>query len=167
GHLQSNSARPWDFIFNKKDFVKQLEELPTEWKLAFQLERKHRLDLEESWEKALDEKTIKQLEKIVENAAPLGKKEVNFLGFNAQHKDNGELVISLLIRNGNNRDISLQQIPIGVKDATDAEVAKGSFKLDDLVVKGNTSKPWTFIFQKSMVKQDDIDLSSWKAYLIQ
>lgn len=167
GELPQNSARPWDFVYTKADFVKQVDELPKEWKLAFKLESKHRLDLEESWEKALDERTKKQLEKIVEKAAPLKKDEVNFLGFSAQQKDNGDLTVSILIRNGSDKNISIQKVPLGVKDASDEEIARGSFTLNDLTVKANTSKPWTFIFPKSMIKKDNLDLSRWVAYPIQ
>lgn len=167
GQLPPNSARPWDFIYTKADFVKQVDELPKEWKLAFKLEQKHRLDLEESWEKALNEKAKKQLEKIVGQAAPLKKDEVNFLGFSARQKENGDLTISILIRNGSNKNISVQKVPLGIKDASDEEIARGSFTLNDLTVKANTSKPWTFVFPKSMVKTESPDLSRWVAYPIQ
>lgn len=167
GNLPANSARPWDFRFTPADFIEPLEELPTEWKLAFQLKPKHRLDLEESWEEALNDEAKEQLAKIVEQAPALKKDEVNFLGFSAQHKENGDLTVSVLIRNGSNKGISIQKVPLGVKDASDEEVARGSFTLDDLTVQANTSKPWTFIFPKSMVKKEEIDLSRWTAYPIQ
>lgn len=167
GQLPSNSARPWNFIYTKADFVKQVDELPEKWKLAFKLESKHRLDLEKSWEKALNEEAKKRLEKIVERAPTLKKDEVNFLGFNANYKDNGDLSVSVLIRNGSDKNITVQKVPLGVKDATNEEIARGSFTLDDLTVKANTSKPWTFIFPKSLVKKENPDLSRWVAYPIQ
>lgn len=167
GHLPPNSARPWNFMFAKSDFEKDIEEMPEDWQLAFQLKPKHRLELEPSWEEALSEKAKEQLERIVEQAKPLGENEINFLGFNAQRRENGDLVINLLIRNGSNKGITIQNIPIGIKDATGEVVAKGSFKLDDLTINAHTSKPWTFIFPTAMLTKDEIDLSSWSAYLIQ
>ncbi len=46
--------------------------------------------------------------------------------------------------------MKLEQIPLIVEDASDEVIAKGGFKLDNLEVKANTSKPWTFIFPKEL-----------------
>ena len=43
-------------------------------------------------------------------------------------------------------------------------IAKGGFNLDQLEVKANTSKPWTFIFPKELLLKENMDLSKWKAY---
>ncbi|PWA05765.1 accessory Sec system S-layer assembly protein [Pueribacillus theae] len=167
GTIPTNSARPWNFEFSERDFVEEMDELPTEWKLAFELKTEHRLDLEPSWEKALDAKAREALEKIVENAPELKENEVNFLGVKADLQENGNLIVTVLIRNGYNRGITLEQVPLGIRDASNEEVARGSFKLNDFTVKANTSKPWTFIFPKEMVKKENLDLSRWTAYPIQ
>ncbi|WP_085991041.1 accessory Sec system S-layer assembly protein [Oceanobacillus senegalensis] len=167
GTIPANSARPWKFIFNKDDLLKDVEEIPSEWSLAFELKKKHQLDLEESWEKSIADETKSNLEKIVQHAKPLKPGEVNFMGVQAKQHDNGELAVTILIRNGSEKNITLQQIPLGIKDASEEEIARGGFKLDNFTVKANTSKPWTFIFPASMIKKEDIDLSKWQVYPIQ
>ncbi|WP_067730225.1 accessory Sec system S-layer assembly protein [Oceanobacillus damuensis] len=168
GDIPSNNARPWRFMFNENDLIAKGTEIDTaSWSLAFEIKKKHRLDLEESWEKSIAEKTKASLEEIVANAAPLKSGEVNFMGIQAEHKDNGELSVTILIRNGSDKDISLQQIPLGFKDASGEQIAKGGFKLKEFKVKANTSKPWTFVFPSENVKKENIDLSTWQVYPIQ
>ncbi|WP_047985157.1 accessory Sec system S-layer assembly protein [Ornithinibacillus californiensis] len=167
GSIPSKSARPWKFTFNKSDLVKDIDSPPSDWTLAFELKPKHQLDLEESWEKSIAEEAKTALAQIVNNAPPLKPGEVNFMGVNAKRNDNGDLAVTLLIRNGSDKNVTFQQIPLGVKDASGNEIVQGSFKVDNLIIKSNTSKPWTFIFPKSMLKEDIINLSSWQAYPIQ
>lgn len=167
GTLPTNSARPWEFVFQQDDFLRDVNEPINNWSLAFELKQPHRLDLAESWEKSIANETLEALERIVQDAPELKPDEVNFMGIQARKDDEGQLAVTLLIRNGSDKNINLEQIPLGVRDASNEEVARGSFKLDDFEVKANTSKPWTFIFPKSMVKKEDIDFSKWAAYVIQ
>ncbi len=167
GEIPAKSSRPWNFYFTKNNLF--TEDLPAEgWKLAFQLEsgipEKHTLDLADSWKKSLASHDKKKLKELVENLEPPKEGEVNFLGLQAQTSSEGELHITLLIRNGSKKDINIEQIPLHVEDAQGDLVAQGGFKLDDFNIKANTSKPWTFIFPKSLVKKATPDFSRWKAY---
>jgi SLAP domain-containing protein len=92
---------------------------------------------------------------------------VNFTGFQVKPQPEGNLAVSLFIRNGNKQHINLEQLPLELLDATDEVVARGSFKLDNLEVKANTSKPWTFIFPSQMVTKENPDLSRWTIKVIQ
>lgn len=166
GEIPAKSSRPWHFLYTKKDLFS--EEVPEEgWKIAFQLKpttRKHQLDLADSWKKSLADTDKQKLEEMVGNLTPPKEGEVNFLGLQAKRPESGELHVTMLIRNGSEKTINLEQLPLIIEDATGDVVAKGGFKLDEFQVKANTSKPWTFIFPKSLVLKDDIDLSRWKAY---
>jgi accessory Sec system S-layer assembly protein len=169
GKLPPKSSRPWPFTFEEKDLLTPIDSIPTTgWTLAFDLSgapKKHELDLADSWEKSLAETDKKKLEKMVASMQPPKPGEVNFLGLQANVK-NDDLHVTMLIRNGSEKNLNLQQIPLVVEDATDSIVAKGGFNLEKFEVKANTSKPWTFIFPKSLLLKDssDIDLSRWKAY---
>ncbi|MFC7062451.1 accessory Sec system S-layer assembly protein [Halobacillus seohaensis] len=171
GSIPPLSSRPWVFIFEKEDMLGSNEAIPAnDWKLAFELkktQKKHALDLAESWEKSLASKDLYKLEEYVENINPPKPGEVNFLGLKAQQVENGNLHVTLLIRNGSDKNVTLENLPLRVEDATEQVVAQGSFKLDNFQIKSNTSKPWSFIFPESMINSNEIDLSTWKAYPIQ
>jgi accessory Sec system S-layer assembly protein len=162
GDIPAKSSRPWQFVFPLKE-VKQSEIPLTGWKLAFELKAPHKLDLDKSWEQSMAGEEISKLEKLVSTLQAPKPGEVNFMGLKAAI-DNGSLHITMLIRNGSKKDIHLQQLPLVVEDASGNMIAQGGFQLEDFKVKANTSKPWTFIFPETLLKNKAPDLSKWKAY---
>jgi accessory Sec system S-layer assembly protein len=166
GEIPEKSSVPWLFEFTSNDLAVE-DELPkTGWKLAFELktQKKHSLDLEESWANSLPEQDKARLQQLVDGMAAPKPGEVNFMGLQAKKSDDGNLHVTMLIRNGSDKNIQLQQLPLEVVDASGDVIAKGGFALNDFEVKANTSKPWTFIFPSSLVLKEEIDLSVWKAY---
>ncbi|KGR80117.1 accessory Sec system S-layer assembly protein [Ureibacillus manganicus] len=163
GSIPAESARPWVFTFEKNTI--QASELPEEgWKIAFNLVslRGHQLDLDETWKNKLSEEQINQLEKIIKDLPSLGKTEVNFTGFQIKLLEDKGLAVSILLRNGNEKAINLEQLPLEILDANKKQIAKGYFKLDPvLTVQANSTKPWTFVFPKEMVDAEGADFSSW------
>ena len=160
--IPERSHRPWVFAFGKA--TQKVTELPEEgWKIAFNVQSlvPHQLDLAPTWEEALSADKKEALTKVVASLPKLKEREVNFSGFQAKPQEDGSLAISLFIRNGHSQHITLEQLPLEVLDASGELVARGSFTLDSLEVKANTSKPWTFIFPKEMVLKQDIDFSKW------
>ncbi|MFC2947732.1 accessory Sec system S-layer assembly protein [Virgibacillus sediminis] len=167
GSIPPKAARPWKFIFTREEMTAGMEIPSHGWSLAFEVKKKHQLDLEASWEKSIADDTKKNLQKIVENAAPLKPGEMNFMGLEAKRNENADLVVTILLRNGTSKNITLEQVPLGVQDADGEEIAKGSFKVNSLTIKANTSKPWSFVFPASMIQKEQPNLSSWKVYPIQ
>jgi len=169
GELPAESSVPWVFIFEDRNV--RVKEIPqTDWKLAFELQKPkapHALDLEESWEKSLADTDKEKLAQLVKTIQPPKPGEVNFMGIQSRLDDDGALHVTLLIRNGSEKNVNLEQLPLNVEDASGDIIAKGGFKFEKLEIKANTSKPWTFIFPKELVLKEDIDLSKWKAYVPQ
>jgi len=82
--------------------------------------------------------------------------------------NNGSLKVSIFIRNGHNKAINLEQLPLEIIDARGKQIAKGSFKMDPiLTVQPNSTKPWTFIFPTELVNPKGADLSRWTARVTQ
>jgi accessory Sec system S-layer assembly protein len=162
GEIPANSSRPWQFVFPVKDV--KISEIPvTGWKLAFELKASHKLDLDESWEQSMASEEISKLEKLVSTLQAPKQGEVNFMGLKAAI-DNDSLNVTLLIRNGSKKDINLQQLPLVVEDASGTIIAQGGFTFNEFRVRANTSKPWTFIFPETLLKNKEPDLSKWKTY---
>jgi accessory Sec system S-layer assembly protein len=163
GEIPPKSSRPWIFAFRLSELY--LTEIPEKgWKLAFELTSKNRLDLDTSWEERLTDQEKKELAQLVDSLEPPKPGEINFMGYNAEQLENGDLQVSILIRNGGLQDIQFENLPLIVEDASGDVVSKGSFRLENLVIKAETSKPWTFVFPKNLVSKEVLDLSTWKAY---
>ena len=169
GTIPAESARPWVFEFEKSTL--KTNEIPEDgWKIAFNLIslRGHQLELDETWEKQLPAAQKEELAKIVETLPKLGDTEVNFTGLQANLAENGNLNVSIFIRNGHNKAINLEQLPLEIIDATGKQIARGSFKMDPiLTVQPNSTKPWTFIFPAELVDAEGADLSRWTARVTQ
>lgn len=164
GELPPASSRPWNFVFEASSV--KVDELPESgWTLAFQLKPAHQLDLEESWENALPEDEKQKLKELVEKQlTPPGEGEVNFMGLQIQRSSEEHLHVSVLIRNGSEKDVTFQQIPLIVEDASGEVIATGGFQMNEFTVKAYTTKPWTFIFPKELIQKEAMDLSTWKVY---
>lgn len=166
GEIPANSSRPWHFHFHLSDVL--TNEIPSEgWKLAFEIRTPHRLDLDPAWDNALPDEEKEKLVKLVEKLGPPNDGEVNFMGLQAKKNENDGLNVTIFIRNGNNKNIQLHQLPLQVEDAAGEVIAKGGFALEQFEVKANTSKPWTFIFPKELMLVQDPDLSKWKVQIVE
>jgi accessory Sec system S-layer assembly protein len=163
GGLPPKTSRPWQFAFHTSEL--NVDTLPKEgWILAFELAPKHVLDLDSTWEQHLSQEDKDRLASHVDSLEAPKPGEVNLAGITGRVAEDGNMAITLFIRNGNHVDIHIEQLPLFIEDASGEVVAKGVFALQDFYVKANTSKPWTFIFPKEMLLKEDIDLSRWRAY---
>jgi accessory Sec system S-layer assembly protein len=162
GYLPGNSSTPWLFVFGTSDKING--DIPSEgWILAFATAPKHRLDLAESWERILPQEEKDRLASLIDSLEP-PKNDVNLYGLSGKLSEDGNLHITLFIRNGKSIDIQIDQLPLYVEDASGDVAAKGVFKLDDFTVKAYSSKPWTFIFPKEMIIKEGADFSRWRAF---
>lgn len=168
GNIPPRSARPWIFVFDKANITGETPPVEN-WTLAFNVQSMmpHRLDLAPSWDEGLAEEQKKMLEETVANLPKLNPREVNITGFQVKAEEDGSIATSVFIRNGHSKEINIEQLPLELLDANQEVVARGTFKLEDFSVKANTTKPWTFIFPKSLVQKEDADFSRWVAKIVQ
>ncbi|TFD95748.1 accessory Sec system S-layer assembly protein [Jeotgalibacillus sp. R-1-5s-1] len=167
GTLESNTARPWRFFFQKEDVVKAFtpDNSQVNWRIAFEIKQgpsqEHKLDLEKTWADSVSRDQTEKLEILVKGLPELKPGEFNLMGISQQFDSNQNLQVTILLRNGHAKDLTISSLPLAVYDAQNDLVAKGSFKLNNFIVKNNTSKPWTFIFPKDLVQKNQPDLSRW------
>lgn len=164
--IPARSSRPWAFIFPKESFLQQ--EFSREgWTLAFELKTPHRLDLHESWETSLPPEQKEKLQQLFDKITPPKEGEINFMGFQAGLNEQGDLSVSVFVRNGSKKDVRFEKLPLAVKDASGEIIATGGFALEDFQVHANTTRPWTFHFPAALVKKDTPDLSRWSVEVVQ
>ncbi|ARK22421.1 accessory Sec system S-layer assembly protein [Sporosarcina ureae] len=163
GEIPARSARPWVFVFEKKDQL--TEEIPaTNWKLAFNVHSMmpHQLELAPSWEEQLPAEQKEALAEVVNGLPKLKPREVNIAGFQIQSQDDDTIAASVFVRNGHSKQINIEKLPLELIDATGDLVARGTFDLNPpLSVKANSTTPWTFIYPKELIKKDEPDFSRW------
>ena len=167
GELPALSCVPWRFFFEEESLL--TDTIPEEgWTIAFELKSQaaeHQLDLEPNWKEQLSEAQIEHLQQIVADLPELKEDEVNFMGLEAVLKEDASFAVTVFIRNGSSKAISIEQLPLIVEDADGDRVCQGGFALNDFAVQPNTTKPWTFIFPEPLVQKKNPNLSSWKVYV--
>ncbi|MGM7634592.1 accessory Sec system S-layer assembly protein [Bacillus sp. Hm123] len=162
GSLPAQSSRPWTFIFPTETIASSIDLAKENWTLAFDLtSTKHELDLAPSWEEALPEAQKEQLRKVVAELGDPGKNELNFTGLQAKFADDGQFHVTLLMRNGYEKNLKIEQLPLQVLDHQKEVIAEGQFTFEDFEIKANTTKPWTVIFHKELVTKEQPDLTTW------
>jgi accessory Sec system S-layer assembly protein len=166
GEIPPYSARPWSFVFTREHFL-QVDVLLINWKIAFELAQKklvlpQQLELEESWIKALTDEQKQYLIELAKRLPPLQPGEVNVQSVQVRQADDGSLRVLLLIRNGSDKSLSFEKLPLVLYDATGEKVAEGLFELGGLTVNAHTSKPWMFIYPKESIVKEQPDFSRWK-----
>lgn len=171
GAIPPFTARPWTFLFNRENFL-QVDVLLERWKLAFELAAKklvlpQQLELEESWIKALSDEQKEGLIQLAKQLPPLNSGEVNVQSVQLSKSEDGSLRAMLLFRNGSDKSLSFEKLPLVLMDATGEKIAEGLFELGSLTVNANTSKPWLFIFPPESIVKTDPDFSRWKVNIPQ
>ena len=161
GEIPARSARPWVFVFDKKDQL--TEEVPaTNWKLAFNVHSMmpHQLELAPAWEEQLPAEQKEALAEVVSGLPKLKPREVNIAGFQIQSQEDETIAASVFVRNGHSKQINIEKLPLELIDATGELVARGTFDLNPpLSVKANSTTPWTFIYPKELVQKAEPDFS--------
>ncbi|PIC64465.1 accessory Sec system S-layer assembly protein [Sporosarcina sp. P13] len=163
GEIPARSARPWVFVFEKKDQL--ATDIPTEnWKLAFNVQslKPHQLELAPAWEEQLPTKQKEALAEIVSGLPKLKPGEVNIAGFQIQTQQDGNISASVFVRNGHSKQLNIEKLPLELLDAAGELVARGTFDLNPpLSVNANSTMPWTFIYPKELILKEQLDFTQW------
>lgn len=165
GTLPPKTARIFKIEFLKNDILQSQPdfEMLESWSIAFKqsIRGKHHVDFSDLDEEEISEETKNWLNEI-DQKAPLEENELSFMGFSAKQDEESRLLVNLLIRNGTKDSLDIKQLPLKFYDATGDLAAKGTFKIDNVTVLANTSKPLTLVFPVSGILKEELDLSSWK-----
>ncbi|WP_100405489.1 SLAP domain-containing protein [Bacillus solitudinis] len=156
GVLPAFTSRPWTFAFEANDVTQQLESVKG-WSLVFDLsaERKyHQLDPRGDWSKHHSAYTVNLLltAALKVSAPPFGK--IRFHSLNVSKEENGLLLVTILIQNGNEHTLQLEQVPVELKAPDGTTITRSSFELDSLHVPPYTSKLITLLFTADMYDYD-------------
>ena len=65
-----------------------------------------------------------KLQEIIANLDPPEEDEINLRGLNAVVEENGDLNATILIRNGYNKNITLEQLPLHISIALNLPLRK-------------------------------------------
>ncbi len=165
GTLSPKTTKIFKFEFSKNDIIQTKPDygMLKNWSIAFKqnIKSQHYVDFSDLNEDEISDATKDWLNEI-DQKAPLEENELSFMGFSAKQDEENRLFVNLLIRNGTKDNLDIKQLPLKFYDATGDLAAKGTFKIDNVTVLANTSKPIALVFPTSSILKKDLDLSKWK-----
>ncbi|GAA0338307.1 hypothetical protein GCM10008967_30730 [Bacillus carboniphilus] len=114
-----------------------------------------KLKFEASWDKAISEQDREQILNVFKETHPNGH-DVEFTPLWQAVNHKGELLVTVLVQNysGNDVDFHNKKLRYTVNQEM---VAAHTFTIPALVVEGETSMPWTFIFPVESLKNSDFE----------
>ena len=160
GELPSKTAKLWKIEFSKENIKQYNFENLEKWSIAFEENLQHRLDLSDLNEDKISEDTKEFLNKIIKQQN-VQKNELKLTGLSVNRNDSEQVNATLLISNGTTENLKIKQLPLKLYDAGNDLVAKGTFKMENLSVQANTSKPISIVFPESSILKKNMDLSRW------
>jgi accessory Sec system S-layer assembly protein len=120
------------------------------------------LSLHETWEEDLKNDQRYVLSFMQTSLPPLKEGQVAITGFNFHVTQEG-LIAFGFIRNGLNRPIRFENIPLLFLGEEGALVARKEFDLREVgEIPPHSDRPWSFLFEDSIVVGKEISLSKWK-----
>ncbi|MDU6877237.1 SLAP domain-containing protein [Clostridium tepidum] len=164
GNIPSYSARPWILYFDKKNVL--VDKIPMDdWKLVFDNSLKALRNLTVDFENLLDgidDESKKVYTDFLEELQPLKEGEVSFSKFSIGINEQGYLLVTIVIRNGCNKGINIEKLPMTIKDQEGNIVVSEMFELNDLKVSPMKAKVCNFAFPLQIKEKASIPLDSWQ-----
>ncbi len=136
-----------------------------DWKLVFDNSLKALRNLTVDFENLLDgidDESKKVYTDFLEELQPLKEGEVSFSKFSIGINEQGYLLVTIVIRNGCNKGINIEKLPMTIKDQEGNIVVSEMFELNDLKVSPMKAKVCNFAFPLQIKEKASIPLDSWQ-----
>ena len=165
GNIPPNAAIPWKLYFDKSNVnVESFGQ--DDWQIVFDQQLKVIRNINTVFEgipDTLDENSRNQLEEYLNSLPILREGDLNISTFFVGLNESGGILIVFVIRNGVNQDVTLNQIPVSVKDNDGKLVAGGIFDTN-LTVGSHKAKVCNLEFAPENVSKGDVNLNDLHVY---
>lgn len=163
GEIPSHAARPVKLYFQKKNVY--VDSIPMDdWHIAFDtrvdVKRRVRVDYENlPKDIEVEEKVV--FDNFLKGLPELNEGEFSVSTFSIGVQKNGNILVTLVVRNGTSKQIKLDKIPMAIKDANGTVVKSNLFQLNDLSVNSHRARVCNFAFPTGLTLEKDVALENW------
>ncbi|MGH4139553.1 SLAP domain-containing protein [Clostridium sp.] len=166
GILPSLSARPYKIYFDKANVF--VDTIPMDdWKIQFEntvsainTVKIEFEDMPENMDHDLKNSFVKFLNKLPYIKAG----DVNVEVFKIEKRMDNSISIVVLIRNGCDKVINLEKLPILVEDLQGETVAKGIFETQNVNVNAHKAKIYQLVITEDYIVNKDYDINNCKVH---
>ncbi|AWI03144.1 SLAP domain-containing protein [Clostridium drakei] len=163
GDIPTGGARPWKLYFEKS--CVNMEKFSSEnCKIIFDRSIKAvnyaKFEFESFPEEFSDFKG--EFQRFLENLPNIEKGKFSASVFNIALRQDGNLIVTAIMRNSVEKAVKIEEIPVTIKDENDNVITGGKFQLNDFSISPMKARVCTLAFSTNLDPLD-IDTSKWKA----
>lgn len=163
GEIPPHSARPCKIYFDKKNVY--VDKIPMDdWKITFDSNLKVEEYLRPEYENLPEEIEAEDkavFDRFLEELPKLKVGEFSVSTFSVGIKKDGQILVTLVMRNAASKAIKVDKIPMTIKDDKGIAVKSSLFELDDFVVSPYKAKVCNFSLPTNLKLEQDLALNDW------
>ncbi|MBV1820824.1 SLAP domain-containing protein [Clostridium cochlearium] len=166
GDIPSGKAIPVKLNFKKENvFVDKIPQ--DDWKLVFgsnDVKGVRYVNIElESIPEGIEESEIKVFQEFLESLPKLERGQGSISVFTITQYENGDLLMTLIVRNATDEAVTMTKMPITLKTEEGETILSGVFDIENFTVNPYKARVLSLIFKKEVINiEEDFDLSTCK-----
>lgn len=164
GAIPSHGARPVKVYFEKKNV--RVDKIPMDdWSIGFDAKVKVERKVNVSYEKLprsmeVEDKLV--FDNFLKSLPDLREGQFTISTFSLGIQTNGDIIVTLVMRNGDIRPRGIKEIPITLIDANGNVVKSNLFKLENFEVGGLRARIFNFSFPTNFKLENNVALNDWQ-----
>lgn len=164
GNIPPCSARPGKVYFNQGNvFTDEIKH--DDWKLVFDenIKALTYADIEvENFPEDMTEKDKNAFNEFLRNIPKVEKGQFEINVFTMLQYKNGDILLTLVFRNGVDKEVSIEKLPLTLKDENEETIFSAAYSLEDFKVSPEKAKILSVIVKKDILLKEEVDLAKAK-----
>jgi SLAP domain-containing protein len=164
GSVAPYCARPWKIYFDKENvFVSEIS--LDDWQVVFgtdmEIEKTAKIELENF----ADNGFKKDYEEFLDKLPPIKVGAVSIVLYEMKKRENGDLSVTVVIRNATDKKITMKRLPVTVGDKEiKLVVATGAFNIEKGQINPSKAQVHNLVFKKEeiLLNEDEYNLDNCK-----
>lgn len=161
GNIPPCSARPGKVYFNKGNvFVDEIKH--DDWKIVFDANIKAVIykDIEfENFPEEMSEKDKDAFNEFLKRIPKIENGQFSINVFTMLQYKNGDILITLVFRNGADKEIEIKKLPLTLKNENNEIVFSSAYELQDFKVSSQKAKILSVLVKKDILRKEEVDLT--------
>lgn len=162
GDLPAGTARPWKLFFNKSE-IDMDKFCSKDCKIIFDKGLRAvdyaPITLDEL--SVEDDKYISMFRDFIKTLPGVKRNNISISKFKIALQKQGKIMVTLIIRNGCNKSVKIEKMPITIKDENNKVVASGVFETNNLKLEPMKARVCNFAFETNLNIEQSVVLDNW------
>ncbi|WP_066633939.1 SLAP domain-containing protein [Desulfolucanica intricata] len=167
GDIPPHTARPGEIFFDRENVF--VDNIPRDdWKIIFnKIKAEKTVNIEfENLPDWIPDKEREDLEILLRELPAIKPGTLDISPYSAELIEDGRLVATVIFRNASEKTVKFNKLTLALLDARKRKVATALFNIDDLLIRPNKARLWTFAYPADTVIVEKPDLSKWSVEII-